>query len=481
MNDTALSRRSLMAGGAALATTAFLGSRLGHAAARSDLHLIAGPARVELRDAPAPETDVWAYDGSVPGPTIRVRQGEPVRVAVENHLAEDTTVHWHGVRVPNAMDGVPYLTQKPIAPGETFIYEFIPPDAGTFWYHPHQHSLEQVGRGLYGAVIVEEAAPVTVDRDVVWVLGDWRLGADASINDDFGNRMDMSMSGRVGTTVTVNGRLPQPLVARRGERIRLRLINAANARIFALTFAGHQPWIVALDGQPVMPHEPDGRIVLGPAMRADLVMDMTERPGERFAVTDGFYPQFTYRLLEIAYADRPLRDHPIEATIQLPRNPLSEPDLKTAERHEIVLGGGMMMGGMMSGGGMTGGMMSGGMMGGGDMMGANSDHIWTINGVSATEHTHAPLLVLKRGRSYLFALQNDTAFHHPIHLHGHAFRVMSRNGVPTRLMEWRDTVLAAPKERVEIVFVADNPGDWMIHCHILEHQAAGMMATVRVE
>ena len=498
------SRRSLLTGGAALATTALLLSRSHRVDAAADPHLTAGPARVRLRDAPAPETDVWAYDGSVPGPTIRVRQGEKVHVAVENRLQEDTTVHWHGVRVPNAMDGVPYLTQRPIAPGETFVYELAPPDAGTFWYHPHQRSFVQVGRGLYGAFIVEEATAIVVDRDLTWMLGDWRLGADASINDDFGNRMDMSMSGRVGTTVTVNGRLPQPLAVRGGERIRLRLINAANARIFALTFAGHRPWVVALDGQPVTPHEPeDGRIVLGPAMRADIVMDMTGRAGERFAITDGFYPQFTYRLLEIAYADEPLRGHAIEASIALPRNPLAEPDLAAAERHEIVLGGGMMMGGdmmggggmmdgmmgggMMGGGGMTDGMMGGGMMGGGDMMsggdmmGANSDHIWTINGVSATEHTHEPLLFLKRGRSYVFALQNNTAFHHPIHLHGHSFRVMSRNGVPARLMEWRDTVLIAPKERVEIAFVADNPGDWMIHCHILEHQAGGMMATARVE
>jgi FtsP/CotA-like multicopper oxidase with cupredoxin domain len=482
-NRTAPSRRSLIVGGAALATTAFLSGRPQRANAASDVHLTAGTAWVRLRDQPSPETAVWAYDGAVPGPTIRVRQGDKLRVAVENRLQEETTVHWHGVRVPNAMDGVPYLTQKPIAPGETFVYEFAPPDAGTFWYHPHQRSFEQVGRGLYGAFIVEEATPITVDRDLTWVLGDWRLGPDASINEDFGNRMDMSMSGRVGTTVTVNGRLPQPFVVRGGERIRLRLINAANARIFALTLAGHRPWIVALDGQPVTPHEPEGgRIVLGPAMRVDVVIDMNGRGGERFSITDGFYPQFTYRLLDIAYADAPLRDHAIEASIKLPPNPLSEPDLTAAERHEIVLGGGMMMGGgMMGGGGMMDGMMGGGgNMMGGDMMGANNDHIWTINGVSATEHTHEPLLFLKRGRSYVFALQNNTAFHHPIHLHGHSFRVMSRNGVPTRFMEWQDTVLTAPKERVEIAFVADNPGDWMIHCHILEHQAAGMMATARV-
>jgi FtsP/CotA-like multicopper oxidase with cupredoxin domain len=473
------SRRSLLTGGAALATTALLSSRLHRADAASDLHLTAGPAQIPLRDSPSPETEVWAYDGSVPGPTLRFRQGEIARIAVENRLAEVTTVHWHGVRVPNPMDGVPYVTQKPIAPGETFAYEFRVPDAGTFWYHPHERSFEQVARGLYGAFIVEEPTPIAVDRDLTWMLGDWRLGGDASINDDFGNYMDMSMGGRIGTTVTVNGHVPAPFAARAGERVRLRLINAATARIFALAFGGHRPRIIALDGQPVEPHEPeDGRVVLGPAMRADLVLDMTGRVGERFAITDGFYPQFTYRLLEIAYADAPLRDRALDADIRLPRNPLAEPDLAAAERHEIVLSGGMMMGGGMT---MGGGMMMGGDMMGGGMMGSDSDHIWTINGISSTEHTHEPLLFLKRGRSYVFALQNNTAFHHPIHLHGHSFRVMSRNVVPTRLMEWRDTVLVAPKERVEIAFVADNPGDWMIHCHILDHQAAGMMATVRVE
>jgi len=475
----ARSRRSLFTGGAALATTALLSGRSLRADAAADLHLTAGPARIPLRDLPSPETEVWAYDGSVPGPTLRFRQGEIARIAVENRLAEETTVHWHGVRVPNPMDGVPYVTQKPIAPGETFAYEFRVPDAGTFWYHPHERSFEQVARGLYGAFIVEEPTPIAVDRDLTWVLGDWRLGGDASINDDFGNHMDVSMGGRIGTTVTVNGHVPGPFAVRAGERVRLRLINAATARIFAPAFAGHRPWIIALDGQPVEPHEPeDGRIVLGPAMRADLVMDMTGRAGERFAITDGFYPQFTYRLLEIAYAEAPLRDHAIEASIKLSPNPLSEPDLTAAERREIVLGGGMMMGGgMMSGGD----MMGDGMMGGGDMMGANGDHIWTINGVSATEHTHEPLLFLKRGRSYVFALQNNTGFHHPIHLHGHSFRVIARNGDPTRYREWRDTVLVAPKERVEVAFVADNPDDWMLHCHILDHQAGGMMATVRVE
>ena len=199
---------------------------------------------------------------------------------VENRLEEETTVHWHGLRVPNAMDGVPHLTQPPIAPGATFVYAFDLPDAGTYWYHPHQRSFEQVGRGLYGPLIVEEREPIRVDRDVTWVLDDWRLLPDAQISGDFGGFMDASHNGRVGNTVTVNGRVPEIFPVRAGERLRLRLINAANARIFGLEFHGHRPRMIALDGQPVEPHEPEGgRVVLGPAMRADLVLDMSGRPG----------------------------------------------------------------------------------------------------------------------------------------------------------------------------------------------------------
>ena len=114
------------------------------------------------------------------------------------------------------------------------------------------------------------------------------------------------------------------------------------------------------------------------------------------------------------------------------------------------------------------------------MPGMQHGGIWNINGVSATGHVMDPMLTLAQGRSYLLALTNDTAFHHPIHLHGHSFRVLSRDGVPTRRREWQDTVLMDPRERVDIAFVADNPGDWMFHCHILEHQAAGMMGVIRV-
>jgi FtsP/CotA-like multicopper oxidase with cupredoxin domain len=437
----------------------------------ADFRLVARPGRTHLVGAPYPETAVWSYNGTIPGPEIRIRQGERLRITIENQLAEETTVHWHGLRVPNAMDGVPHLTQPPIAPRATFVYEFDLPDAGTYWYHPHQRSFEQVGRGLYGPLIVEEEEPIQADRDVTWVLDDWRLLPDAQISDDFGNFMDSSHNGRVGNTVTVNGRILETFPVRARERVRLRLINAANARIFGLEFQDHRPTVVALDGQPVEPHEPaGGRVVLGPAMRADLVIDMSGKPGERFTITDTFYRDLEYRLLDVVYSDEPpLRPHPLDAPVRLAANTMPEPEIGAAERHEVSFGGGM-MGGMMNSGGMMGGMMRG-------MQHAG---IWSINGVAATGHVMEPFLTLHRGRSYVLTMHNDTAWHHPMHLHGHAFRVITRDGQPTRRREWQDTVLMAPRERVEIAFVADNPGDWMFHCHILEHQAAGMMGVIRV-
>ena len=466
-----LSRRSLLAGSAGAAVGALLPIWPGRTDA-ANYHLTAGSGHAALVGASYPETAVWSYNGAVPGPEIRLRQGEHVQITVENRLAEETTVHWHGLRVPNAMDGVPHLTQRPIAPGETFVYAFGVPDAGTYWYHPHQRSFEQVGRGLYGPLIVEEREPIQVDRELTWVLDDWRLLPDAQISDDFGGFMDASHNGRVGNTVTVNGRIPQTFAVRTGERLRLRLINAANARIFGLELEDHRPTVIALDGQPVEPHEPaGGRVVLGPAMRADLVLDMSGDPGQRFAVADMFYRDLEYRLLDLVYEDAPpLRAHPLDASLRLAANTMPEPDLAAAERHEVTFGGGMMGGMMMA-------MMDGRRADMRAMM--HRGMAWAINGVVASGHVMEPFLTLQRGVSCVLAMHNDTAWHHPMHLHGHAFRVIGRDGRPTR-QEWQDTVLMGPREWVEIAFVADNPGDWMFHCHILEHQAAGMMGVIRV-
>ena len=467
-----ISRRQMLRTGAAFTAMSVLSpARAEIAAANGDPFMLrAASGLAALRPAPYGPTEVWSYNGAVPGSEIRVRQGDRIRVLAQNGLDEDTTIHWHGIRTPNAMDGVPFLTQEPIPNGGEFLYEFDALDAGTFWYHPHQRSSEQVGRGLYGPLIVEEADPVRVDRDLIWMLDDWRMTRDGEISGGFGNRYDAMHSGRIGNTVTINGQIPERISVRTGERVRLRLINAANARIFGLNFDDLAPVVVALDGQPVAPHAPDsGIVVIGPAMRVDLVIDMTGKPGDAVTVTDAFYEGLEYRLVDLAYEPDELRDTMPDWSMDLPPNPLAEPDMKAAARHQIVFNGGM-MGQMM----MAGGMRS--------MMGQMREgNMWFINGEAATGFVMDPLLVLPRGTSHVFEMDNRTAWHHPIHFHGHSFRVIARNGQPTRHREWQDTVLMAPRERVEIAFVADNPGDWMFHCHILEHQAAGMMGVIRVD
>ena len=362
-----LSRRHLfkVAGAAALAAAPPFRSVRAAQVAR-EFRLTARQGQIPLLGPGYPETAVWCYGENVPGPEIRARQGERIRIVVQNRLEQTTTVHWHGLRVPNPMDGVSRLTQPPIKAGEDFTYAFELRDAGTYLYHSHDRSNVQVPMGLFGPLIVEESEPVPVDRDLTWMLSDWRLTRDAQISPDFGNFMDMSMAGRIGNTVTINARMPGSWSVRAGERIRLRIINTASARFFAPTFDHHRPRIIAWDGQPVEPHEPDyGELVLGPGMRADLVIDMTGDPGGSYAVRDSFYTGQTYKLAEFAYTeDKPLRSRPPEAAIKLPSNTMPEPDLDKAERHTVAFGGGMM--GMMGGRGM-GGM--GGMMGRGGMMG----------------------------------------------------------------------------------------------------------------
>jgi FtsP/CotA-like multicopper oxidase with cupredoxin domain len=215
----------------------------------------------------------------------------------------------------------------------------------------------------------------------------------------------------------------------------------------------------------VAPHRPDNdRIVLGPAMRADVLLDATGEPGSVHSVVDDFYAQRPYRLLDLRYAAKRTAGRAGAPLPTLVPNPVAEPALALAQRHVVRFEGGMM------------GRMPMRMMREGRGM------AWTVNGRAVTEnqHDHEPILTLAHNRSYVFELVNDTSWHHPIHLHGHVFRVLSRNGRPSARRELLDTVLLDPDSRAEIAFVADNPGDWMLHCHVLEHQAAGMMATVRV-
>lgn len=436
------------------------------------------PGKAGLRGPDQRESDIWGFEGRTPGPILRVRQGQRLEVQLVNRLAQPTTIHWHGIRVPNDMDGVPNLTQHAVMPGEVFPYSFPCEDAGTYWYHPHGNSAEQLGRGLYGVLVVEEAQPPRADRELALVLSDWKLGDDGAIDPDFADLQERSHEGRIGKHITVNGAPGGLVPLRRNERVRLRLLNAANARIFELSFEGHDPWLIALDGQPVAPRKLGrDRIALGPGMRADLLLDADAAPDERHPLLH--YPpgDDPAPLLRFVYSDEaPARAQPLPAPAPLAPNPIAAPALARAERHEFLFAGGAQPGMHMPPQPQR------------NADGAHPHGTWTVNGKamihdSGATHAHGsmtPMLTVKRGTPVIFALKNDTVFDHPIHLHGHTFRILSRNGKPEPEQRLTDTILMSQQESAEIAFVADNPGDWMLHCHILEHQEAGMGAVFRV-
>jgi FtsP/CotA-like multicopper oxidase with cupredoxin domain len=471
--DRLYARRNFLKSGTAAALLPWLPGRLFAAGDNeSDYQLTAGVSGVQFADDPFPKTETWNFNRESPGPLLRLRRGQPVSVTVKNQLPQELTVHWHGMRIDNAMDGVPILTQPPIAPGETFVYRYTPPDAGTYWYHSHVNTAEQVGRGLYGPVIVEESEAPPVDRDLVWVLDDWKLDQRAQIVGDFNNPRDLARAGRLGNTVTINGKIPQSLSVRAGERIRLRLINAANARIFALRFQSHRTLVIARDGQPVDAYEPSGAVVIGPAQRFDLILDMTGAPGQRYAVVDTHYPQSPSRLTHINYAEQaPLRDKPLGDYPGLPLNDIPQPNLRDPFVQPIVLSGGDL------------GRLTEAQLGGQRLEITRLyllGKMWAINDVVSTGFTDTPLFTVQRGRTVVLEFKNHSVWPHPMHLHGHHFQVLEHSRDREVIGKWLDTVLLGPEESARVAFVADNPGDWLFHCHILGHARAGMMAVIRV-
>lgn len=467
-------RRQLLSGAAAMAVSGAL-PRLSLAAKppQHDVLLKAGASASQLLPDDWPQTPLWTYSGTCPGPVIRAKQDQRIRISVENGLDEPTTVHWHGLRVPNDMDGVPHVTQPPIEPGQAFLYDFTLPDAGTYWYHPHINSSEQLGRGLYGVIIVEEPDPPEVDRDVVWVIDDWRLNRDGGIDDNFVHGMDISHGGRLGNYITVNGEFPQPLKVTANERIRLRLVNVANARIFGLHFEKHDVTIIAIDGHPVTPHTPSQNMIpMGPGQRVDVIIDCVGTPGSKHGILDLASRGEDKTLQDIIYTDAPpVRKETLEPIAGLPANPLQEPDLTQANHHEIVLSGGAM-------GGMEGAIYKGTHLSTRDLMAEMK--IWALNGVAAHTTNMPPMFSFKLGKTYVIDIKNDSVFPHPMHLHGHAFRLLSMNEKAVPHTPWMDTVLLAGRGTARIALVADNPGDWLFHCHVLAHVQGGMTSLIRV-
>lgn len=436
-----------------------------------DVRQTGGTREYELTAAPTtlPMFDgrplaVWAYNGQVPGPILHATVGERVRVQFTNHLPVPTTVHWHGVRVPNPMDGVPGITQAPVAPGETFVYEFVPKDAGTFWFHPHLRSSEQIERGLFGVLIVDDPKPLPWSRDIVWVLDDWLLGQDGAIDPRFVTPHDLMHDGRWGNVVTVNGHLRETLEVRPGERLRLRLVNTANGRVFAPDFSVLRAQVIAVDGlYAARPLDPKG-FEISPGNRLDLDVTIpADAAGQTLQIVDRFTRQ-PFPLAAIHVGGDPVGTpdfaSPAQAFVPVWQDALTVPPMHTFELNA--------------------------------QRGGPYGISWTLNGVAYVEppasdaaahpedHSHHGMVAFPLGKFLHVRFVNQSYRLHPMHVHGMFFRVLARNGTPVDEPYWRDTALVHAQETVDVGLVPIDPGRWMLHCHILEHAESGMMTTVEV-
>lgn len=443
---------------------------LAHAKRRDvvrEFHFSASRTRVNL--GAGPDFWAWTYNGQVPGPEIRVREGEIIRVYLKNFLPEETSIHWHGVPVPNAMDGVPGVTQKGIMPGKTFMYEFEAKPAGTYIYH--SHARYQLDQGLYGPLIIEPSRPITTyDREYTLILEDWVMKNEGGTARTRRRPPTMGMMGGMmgmGRALSsaetplfepyyhgyaVNGRLYphlEPLRVKKGDRVKLRIINASSATIYDLQQAGHVLRVTHADGRPVKPVETDV-LRIGMGERYDVEF-MADNPGFwLLAARENGLGEGQIRV-PIRYEGIETKE-PVPPDFRYPKRWLSYRDMKST-RSEVLSDTGRPERSIFQ-------ILGGGM----------HSPFWTINGqvYPDVEPVH-----LRRDRRVLIDYRNHSMMSHPMHLHGHFFRIVNPSIPRDRWIE-KDTVIVNPMERLEIELIADNPGKWFHHCHNLYHMMAGM-------
>jgi FtsP/CotA-like multicopper oxidase with cupredoxin domain len=351
---------------------------------------------------------------------LRIRQGDELKIRLENELSDPTAIHWHGCRLPNAMDGVPNLTQLKVEAGTGFDYRFKAMDAGTFWYHAPCTLPGQLERGLYGVLVVDEKGPVETDRDIVLIIDDWLL--------------------RTGDIAT-----------RTNERLRFRLINAAKAQVMRLRFDRHAVRVMAIDGQPAQPFlARDSRVTLGPGNRIDVFLDAVLDPGETASIfldesgTEKEIARIVYERGDKRRAAAPSEPPP------LPANSLPERiDMRNAFRVEAAFEENA------------------------------TSKTWVMVTGNAPDQFGPPLFSVKRGRAVVMAFPNRDNFGHAIHLHGHHVRLLDNLDDGWKPF-WLDTVMVGARQTARIAFVADNPGKWMIYAQRLEHPEIGMTAWFEV-
>lgn len=444
--------------------------------------------------APGKVIKAMTYNGQVPGPAIRLREGERVRITLKNELAEPTTIHWHGVDVPNTMDGVPGITQAPVKPGETFIYEFEARPAGTRWYHTHFTEHKQMDLGLVAPLIIEPAdpEPFGFDREFTLVLDDWATGTGrplpgtregtagarggrGGMMGGMGGGMGQMMQGMMGggmmgmggqtpayDTMTINGKAypaTEPLRVRKGERIRLRLINASADHTHVIRLAGHRLKVTHTDGNPlVQPVEVDA-VPIAPSERYD-VLFVADNPGAWFLYcAEPGHPGAGEQVALVyeGYEGR-TPEAPIEGITDLSlwryglgrgREVLPLPTTGHERTFDLTLSGGMM-----------------------------GSEVWTING---KRYPNTDPLRLRKGDRVRVRFNNMSMEAHPMHLHGQSFKVLAVNGRRLNQPIVKDSVdVEAHMGSVDIEFTAHNPGDWFFHCHKPMHMEGGMIALARI-
>ncbi|MBP6861453.1 MAG: multicopper oxidase family protein [Neisseriaceae bacterium] len=452
-----------MAAGAPLAPLALLPNRsrkLGLFRAK----LTAKPVMVTL--AGAKQTELWAYNDSVPGPQIVVTEGDRVEITFENQLSQPTTVHWHGLPVPSDQDGNP---QDPVAPGQTRIYQFTVPEgsAGTYWYHPHPHGhvSEQVAHGLAGTFIVKaKQDPLAHLPEQHWLISDLRLDVDGRVPE---NTMLDWMNGREGQFVLVNGQR-EPKISLSGEH-RVRIWNACAARYLRLHIPNCEFILLGTDGGLLeAPQAPVTELFLSPADRVEVVV-RTRKPGT-YALQSLYYDRSKMMVQETPYT-LTLGQVTVGAKVAaLPRTLRKINDFgPVVARKRVVFS--EEMGGMGGDHSMSGGM--------GMSMMAN---MFKVNG--QTYDMNRIDLTSKVGEVEEWTVFNNSHMDHPFHLHGTQFMVVSHSlndrTEPAPYRAYQDTVNLRPYETIVFKVVQHDKGLRMFHCHILEHENLGMMANLNV-
>ena len=415
-----------------------------HAVVEVDLEA----GEIDWEFTPGRVTRAWGFNGRVPGPTIEARVGDVLEVRLTNRLPEPTTIHWHGLRLPAAMDGTD-MVQHPIAPGATFTYRFKLLDAGTFWYHPHSNETVQLERGLYGAIVVRGSDEPQLDAERVLVFDDVALDRDGQIKPP-GWWIEQH-DGRQGSTRLVNGRQEPKLTMAAGQIERWRIVNASSARYLRLSLGGRPFTILGTDGGLIDAPVTVTEILLTPADRVELAVGPFAE-GDIVGVDALRYDRRTMA--------RP-RDERF-ATIRVgPAAPSRAAIPATLRRIEPLV---------------TGTVEPSREVHLGVRPSLKHGVAFVVN--KEPHHRDRPVKV---GELQVWDIINDTLMDHPFHLHGFFFQVLTVDGEAPAFRSWEDTVNVPPKGRVRIAWMPDDrPGEWMYHCHILEHHASGMMGHFEV-